>query len=226
MTVRSTFPWPVRWAGAALVIGFCAAIGLWAFELGRGLAGLDSGNQTELIRLREEVLSLKESLAAAIAQRDQAQSVANTAGTLVAAEKGASEKLIAQLKQNETENRSLRDDLGFFERLVPSLGSDGLSIRGLQADAQADGKLKWQVLVIQANKGAKEFKGKLEVTFTGTLNGKPWTGTLVNGSMPITVGQYGRIQGVFDTPSQVIIKALSAKVLDGSTIKATQVIKL
>ena len=35
MAVRSALPWPFRWAMAALVFGFCAAIALWAFEFGK-----------------------------------------------------------------------------------------------------------------------------------------------------------------------------------------------
>ena len=35
MAVRSALPWPFRWAMAALVFGFYAAIALWAFEFGK-----------------------------------------------------------------------------------------------------------------------------------------------------------------------------------------------
>ena len=38
MAVRSAMPWPLRWAVVAIVLGFCAAIGLWAFEFGKGIA--------------------------------------------------------------------------------------------------------------------------------------------------------------------------------------------
>jgi len=68
------------------------------------------------------------------AERDKAQSIANTADTLVTAEKASQEKLIAQVKQLEADNRTLRDDLGFFEKLIPSGGTEGVAIRGLQAE--------------------------------------------------------------------------------------------
>jgi hypothetical protein len=32
MSVRSALPWPVRWMVGAAMLGFSAAIGLWAFE--------------------------------------------------------------------------------------------------------------------------------------------------------------------------------------------------
>ena len=60
MMVRSAFPWPIRWALAAVVIGFCSAIGLWAFEFGREIAGIEGGTQAELVRLREQQTRLDE----------------------------------------------------------------------------------------------------------------------------------------------------------------------
>jgi hypothetical protein len=130
MSVRSALPWPFRWAVLAIVLGFCAAIGMWAFEFGKDIAGLDSNSKAELAQLRIEVASLTTDLAQAKAERDAAQSVANTADTLVTAEKASHEMLLAQSKQLEMENRSLRDDLGFFEKLIPAGTVDGLAIRG------------------------------------------------------------------------------------------------
>jgi hypothetical protein len=96
-----------------------------------------------------------------------------------------------QLKSLEDESRRLKDDLGFFERLIPSLGAEGVTIRALQADPQPDGKIRWQVLLIQARKNPADFTGRLEVAFAGVLNGKPWTaiGSGTDG-IPVKMGQY------------------------------------
>ncbi len=147
MAVRSAMPWPFRWLVMAIVLGFCAAIALWAFEFGKGIAGLDSGAKEELVKLREEVSHLRE-------ERDRAQSVVNTAGSLLTTEKSAQERLVAQLKQVEAENRELRDDLGFFEKLIPTGATEGIAIRGLQAEMLTSAQVKWQVLVIQPVKNA------------------------------------------------------------------------
>ena len=64
MSVRSALPWPFRWAGLAIVLGFCAAIGLWAFEFGKDIAGLDGGTKEELTRARAELGGLRDELAA------------------------------------------------------------------------------------------------------------------------------------------------------------------
>jgi hypothetical protein len=226
MAVRSALPWPFRWAVLAIVLGFCAAIGLWAFEFGKDIAGLEKGSKEELLQLRAEVLALRGELVSVKAERDEAQSVANTADTLVTAEKASHEKLLAQVKQLEADNRLLRDDLGFFEKLIPAGSVEGLAIRGLQAELIAPTTLKWQTLVMQPGRNTQEFNGRLEITFAGTVNGKPWTATLPDGPMPIKVKQYGRMEGELALPPQVIVKSVSARVLEGSVVRAAQSIKL
>jgi hypothetical protein len=226
MSVRSALPWPFRWAVFAIVMGFCAAIGLWAFEFGKDIAGLEKGSKDELVRLRAEVVSLQQDLNKAKELRDQAQSVANTAGTLVTTEKAAQQQLVAQVQQLELDNRRLRDDLGFFEKLIPTSAGDGVAIRGVQAELTGVSTVKWQVLVIQASKNAPEFTGRLELSFSGTLNGRPWVGALTEGPRAVTVRQYGRFDGEFELPAQVVLKLVSAKVSDASGVKSTQSIKL
>lgn len=226
MAVRSALPWPFRWAVLAIVFGFCAAIGLWAFEFGKDIAGLDRGFKEELLHARSELLALRGEILALKDERDKAQSIANTAGTLLTSEKVAQEKLAAQNRQLEIDNRSLKDDLGFFEKLIPAAGVEGLAIRGLQAEVVNGREVKWQVLVIQASRNASEFSGRLELSFTGLLNGKPWTGALPGGAQGLKLKQYGRVEGVFELPPQVLIKGVTAKVLDGAVTKAVQSIKL
>lgn len=226
MSVRSAMPWPVRWAIVALVFGFCAAIGLWAFEFGRDIAGLENGSQGELLQLRDKVKTLQTAADAAIEQRNQAQSIANTAGALVAAEKASSESLAAKVKQLDEDNRRLRDDLGFFEKLIPASSAEAVAIRGMQAEATDGGKIRWQVLVIQSKKNAPELVGRLEISFTGTLAGKPWSSPAPGISVALKVQQYGRLEGVFDVPAQVSVKGMTAKVLEGSAARASQTIKL
>jgi len=226
MAVRSALPWPFRWVVLAIVFGFCAAIGLWAFEFGKVIAGLDGGTKGELQQTRSELEAMRAEMANLKAERDKAQLIANTADTLLTSDKVAHERLAAQNKLLEAENRSLRDDLGFFERLIPTAGVGGIAIRSLQAELRNGHEMKWQVLVIQALKNPPEFNGRLELIFTGVLNGKPWTATLPGGAQSIKLKQYGRIEGVFELPPEAVIKGVTAKILDGSVTKAVQSIKL
>ena len=219
MAVRSALAWPFRWIMLALAFGFCAAIALWAFEQGRSLAGLDRSDKEELIRLRAEFDQLKEA-------SDKALSIANTSGSLLTAERAAQERLIVQVKQLQADNQSLRDDLGFFDKLMPASGGEGIAIRGLQTDLISPTQLKWQVLVMQPVKNAPQFSGKLELTFAGTLNGKPWVMPMPGGAQAIQLKQYRRVEGVVSLPALAVIQSVSAKLTDGSTTRAVQTIKL
>ncbi|MEI6732729.1 MAG: DUF6776 family protein [Comamonadaceae bacterium] len=226
MSVRTALPWPFRWAVLALVLGFCAAIGLWAFEFGKDIAGLDSDAKEELRQARSELVGVRTQLMNLKAERDKAQLIANTSETLMTSEKVAREKLVALVKQLETDNQSLRDDLGFFEKLIPTTGSEGIVIRGLQADVRGGREIKWQVLVIQPRKNPTEFSGRLELSFSGVQNGKPWVGALPGGAVVFKVKQYGRLEGILELPPSVVVKAVAAKVLDGAAVRAVQSIKL
>ncbi len=226
MSVHSALTWPLRLALSAIVLGFCAAIGLWAFEFGKDIAGLEKGSNEELARLRGEVTLLRTEISNVKDERDKAQSIANTAGTLVTAERASQERLQLQVKQLEEESRKLRDDLGFFEKLIPAVGVAGVTIRGLQADLQTGSKLKWQVLVIQANKNAPQFNGLLELTFSGTVDGKSWTAALPGGAQAIKISQYGRLEGVFEMPSGAVVSTVTARVLEGTLVRSTQSIRL
>ena len=206
MIVRSHLPWPLRWAVAALVFGFSAALAMWAFETGKGLAGLDSAAKEELSKLRVEVAQLRE-------EREKALSIANTADSLLKTERTAQEKLAQQLRQTEAENLALKNDLGFFEKLLPAAaGEAALSIRGLQVEAANERQLRYQLLLLQPGKSRPEFSGRYELTLVGTLDGKAWSQP--GGVQPLQVKQYRHVEGVVDHPPQAVIKTVTVKVTD------------
>lgn len=219
MSVRSAMPWPLRWFGLALVFGFSAAVALWAFEVGKDIAGLDKTSREELSQLRQEAASLRE-------ERDKAQSISNTSGGILIAEKAVQDKMASQIKQLQSDNRSLRDDLGFFEKLLPASANDTVSIRGLQAEVVSETQLRWQVLVIQPVKDAPTFNGKLELTITGTQAGKAWTMSLPGGAQALQFKQSRRVEGMLDLPPSTMVKAVTAKVFEGTSVRAVQTFKL
>jgi hypothetical protein len=219
MIVRSHLPWPVRWAVVALMVGFSAALAMWAFEFGRSIAGLDGRSAEELQRLRAEAVRLH-------AERDKAVSIANTAESLLTAEKTVQERLARQLRQSEADNLTLKNDLGFFERLLPAGAGEGLSIRGLQVESPSPGQVRYQLLVMQAGKATAEFKGRYEVSLAGTLDGRPWTFTPPRGPEPLQLKQYLRIEGLVDPPPQAVVKTASVRVMDlNGVVKASLTVK-
>ena len=219
MKVRSAMPWPLQWAGAAIVLGFCGAIALWAFDLGKQIAGVDTGLKDEVADLRDDVAKLR-------LERDRIQSLLNTSGSAMTVERAAQERLVTQVRALEAENRALREDLGFFEKLIPAAGNETIAIRGLQAEVLAGTQLKWQVLVIQPVKNAPEFRGKLELSLSGTLDGKPWMMPLPGGPQPLQFRQYRRLEGMVDLPPEAVVKNVSARVVEGNAARAVQNVTL
>lgn len=219
MAIRSATPWPLRWLLAAIVLGFSGALALWAFEFGKEIAGLDRNAKQELGQLRSEVQTLRADLS-------KAQSIVNTSESVLTAEKAAQAQLMLQIGQLQSDNQTLRSDLGFFERLIPGTGSDALSIRGLQVERVAEAQLKWQVLMIQVEKNAPDFKGQLEVVFTGTLDGRPWKATQAPAPQPVLIKGYLRLEGLVDVVPQAVVKTVTAKITQGGAITALHSIKL
>jgi hypothetical protein len=219
MIVRSHLPWPVRWAVLALAFGFSAALALWAFEFGKDIAGLERGAKEELAALRVEVQRLRD-------ERERAQSIANTADSLLKTERATQDKLMRELRQAEAEALALKADLGFFERLLPAAG-EGLAVRAMQAELVQPGQLRYQLLLMQSGKAPPEFKGRYELQAAGTLDGKPWTLALPAGSQPISLRQYARVEGRLDHPPAAVVKTVQVRVMDSKGgVRATQTVKL
>jgi hypothetical protein len=218
MIVRSHLPWPLRWAVFALAFGFSAALALWAFEFGKDIAGLDRDAKEELSRLRDEAHRLRQ-------DSQQARAIADTAGSLVKAERVAQERLAQQVRQLEAEKQALQADLGFFERLLPVAG-EGLQLRGLQAEPKAPGQLRYQLLLMQSGKNQGDFSGRYEVMLSGTLDGKPWNQPMSGGPKLIQFKQYLRVEGLIDHPADAVLKTVQARIVDNQgAVRATQSVR-
>lgn len=219
LAIRSSTPWPLRWLLAAVVLGFSGSVALWAFEFGKEIAGLDRNAKQELETLRVETDQLRSDLS-------RAQLISNTSESLLMAEKAVQEQLALQIRQLEADNLALRSDLGFFERLIPGTGNGDLNIRGLQVERLSPGQLKWQVLLIQAAKNAPDFKGSLEITFSGTEAGKPWVKRQAEEPQNVLIKGYLRQEGLLDVPPQVVVKTVTAKIFQGREVKTLYTVKL
>ncbi len=112
------------------------------------------------------------------------------------------------------------------KKLIPASGSEGVAIRALQGEVLAGTQLKWQLLVIQPVKNAPEFRGNLQMSMSGTLDGKPWMADLPGGAQPLQFRQYRRVEGMVDLPPRAVVKNISAKVVEGTAVRAVQSIKL
>lgn len=206
MIVRSRLPWPLRWVVAAVALGFSAALALWAFEFGKTIAGLGSEAKDELAQLRAEVVQLK-------AEHAKARQIADTAESLLKAERATQESLTRQLRQAEAERQALQADLGSFERLLPSTGS-GPQLRGLELTPTRPGELRYQMQVVQGGKAAGEFQGSYDLVLAGSLDGLAWRQALPDGPQSLRLRQSTRVEGSIAYPPGAVIKTAQARLMD------------
>lgn len=223
VAIRSHVPWPIRWAAVALMLGFSAALAMWAFELGRDIAGWNQGTR----QAQQTIESLRAQLADVRAERDRAQSIANSADSLLKAERVTQEKLAEQVSQLESANQDLKNDLGFFERLLPASG-EGISIRAVQVDAASNGVARYQILVMQqGGRVQPEFRGFLELTANGLQDGRIWTETRPLVRQPLQFKQYQRVEGGLALPPHVELRQIFVRVLDErGALRASQTKRL
>jgi hypothetical protein len=214
--VRSHLPWPLRWAVAAVVLGFSGALALWAFETGKDLAGLEADAKAELAHLRVEVQSLRE-------ERDRAQAIADAADGLLKAERVALDRLAQELRQAQERQLALESDLGFFERLLPASGDKPLQVRALQTDSAAPGQTRYQLLLMQAGRAPAVFEGRYDIRLSGLLDGKPWSAGLPGGPKPLQLRQYARLEGLIEHPAAVVLQTAQARITDqAGAVRATE----
>lgn len=140
----------------------------------------------------------------------------------VESRKGLPGKLAQQLRQTETENLSLKNDLGFFERLVPTNAAHHLAVRALQAQVEGPGRIKYLLLLIQAGKTQPEFQERCEVTMFGMLEGKAWSAVVACAARNILLKQRLRLEGEAEHPAAAVVKGVLVKGTEVSgAVKAT-----
>lgn len=208
--VRSHLPWPLRWLVVALMLGFSAALALWAFEFGKQIAGVDRGSRAEVAALREQLAAVREQYAAT-------RAVANSAETMLKAERAAQERLAEQVKAQEQRNAELAEDLAFFETLLPAGGSNGWTVRGLKAASEAPGQWRCQLLVMRQEPAVSTRSTqrlRWELVLEGVqAQGKPWT----QHEAGVLEGRpYQRIDRVVTIPSAAVVRQVSAKLYDAN----------
>ena len=229
MTIKRHLPWPLRAVFLAVVIGLGGAMAMWAYDLGRNnFSGLNPDG------LRDQVVELTEQVKKLNAEREQYSTTANAAESQLNIERSAQAQLAGQIKTLETENAKLKEDLSFFESLLPTnVGADGITIQRLKAEVVVSNQVRYQLLVIQGEKG-RQFVGNLQLSVTVLQDGKSVTinfpeqnaNAADQARYKLSFKYYQRVDGVVALPQGATIKAIQARVLDRGQMRAQQSVNL
>ncbi|MEO6919193.1 MAG: DUF6776 family protein [Collimonas sp.] len=224
MTVKSHFPWPLKALFLIVVLGFGGAIAMWVYDMGRDFTGHSPAiSKQQLVDLNDKVASLT-------AERDRFSTTVNAAESRLNIEKASQEQLGQQIKVLETENAKLKEDLAFFEGLLPNAtGNQGITIQRLTAELQTPTQLRYRMLIMQGGKGPN-FVGDVQILVNATMAGKstvltfPSAGATVadKAAYKLDFKYYQRVEAELTLPEGAVVKAIQAKVLEKGQVRAQQ----
>lgn len=223
VAIKAQFPWPLRFVFAVAVLAVAAAAAMWTYQLGRSLTGPSRGD------VSEELAQYKERLGAVSAERDKLSARADAAQSQIDIERATQQQLVQQVKNLEAENASLKEDLAFFDSLLPNtIGPQGIAIRRMKIDLANSNQLQYRLLIMQGGKGEHLFVGTLQFAITTLQGGKsvminlPAANEAAQEKYRLSFRYYQRVEGALTLPAGAKIKAVQARVLENGQVRAQQ----
>jgi hypothetical protein len=228
MTVKTHVAWYWRMLGLVAVLSCSFALAAWIYDAGRRFAGFDrSEAEHELSQLREDVGRLTRDTAGLRASVDASESKLQI-------ERAAQAQLGRQVKVLEEENARLKEDLAFFENLIPSERRDNnLLINRFRVEPGAlPGEFRYRLLLLQGGRRDKPFQGSLQLLVTVQQDGKdaiisfPEAGAAVE--YKLSFKYFQRVEDTFRVEPGARVKMVQVRIFEsGSTqARATQSVNL
>lgn len=222
MTIKRRLPWSLRTALAAVFVALIAAIAFWAYNSGRDLSGFNPA------AAKEQLATLTQQVHRLTAERDDLRAAANAVESTMSIERAAQQQLAVQLKTLTAENTKLKQDLAFFESMLPT-GSEpqDVAIQQLQAELSAPGNLHYRLLVRQGVRD-RSFSGTLQLVLTVQRAGVssvllfPEPSTTGADQYKLEFKYYQRVEGTVTVPDGVIVKSVQARVLEKGKLRVQQ----
>ncbi|MDB5838739.1 MAG: hypothetical protein JWQ23_691 [Herminiimonas sp.] len=220
-------PWPLKVGLISVALGFAAAVAMWTYDLGRSFTGYTPPAGTD------QVAELQRETEALRAERDRYSATVTAAESQLNMANSAQKQLAAQVKLLEVENARLKEDLAFFEKLMPvSSSSKGVVIRQIRAELVSPTQIQYQLLVMQDGKTERDFAGNLQFVVTLVQGGKNAMIIFPDGKasdvekFKLGFKHYQRMEGVLTVPDGALVKAIQARVLEKGQIRAQESAKL
>jgi len=227
MTVRTQLPFPLRALLFFVAVAIAVAVGVAIYEYGKMFAGpgrreLMLENQTLQSQLRE----MK-------AERDRFQAVATAYESQMKVEHAAQEQLAKQVNGLESDSAKLREDLSFFESLLPAASNArGVLIRSFRVQAEGEpNQMRYRLLVQQSGKPDRDFNGEVELQVSFTRDGRPFTMQVPDPATPrdaieLSFRHYQRIEGTFTLPQGAVARSVLVRIVAGGQAQTQQMFPL
>lgn len=229
VSVRPHLPLPLRRLLVFLTLALAAAAGVGIYEYGRSLGGPDRRT------LAAEIERLELKLREAEAERSRLTATVTALDAQMKVERAAQEQLAKQAGELNAEANRLRQDLAFFESLLPAkANASGIQIRSFRA--QPDGSpqsIRYRLLVQQAGKAERDFIGSVQMQVNYVREGRSVSMQLPDPelaesrrALELNFRHYQRVEGSFTLPEGATARSVVVRVVAAGQTHAQQTFQL
>jgi hypothetical protein len=227
LSIRTHVAWYWRVLATVAVLSVSLAFAAWIYDAGRRIAGFHSEESSrEIQTLRERAAELDQELA-------KLRSIAGSGESSLQIERATQQQLSRQVKALEAENAGLKQDLAFFEGLIPaseSGGEVGVKISRLRVEPESvAGQYRYRMLVVHnGGRQTKEFRGTLQFLVKVQQAGKdvmiafPSEAEQGSQKFSLEIKHFQRAEGVFSVPKGAVVKSVEARLLQDGVVRARQ----
>lgn len=219
-----------RWRILAALAALLLAAGVSAVAYEFGLRAASGGGDVDARTLQQRLAEVE-------AEVLQLRSAAVAGESSLQIERVAQQQLAKQVRALEAENGALRDDLAFFEGLIPASESPldaSLRIHRLRVEPDATpGQYRYRMLLVNnGGKPQKEFRGALQLLVKVQGQGGDAIISVPSGAeqaserFRIEIKHFQRVEGGFSVPPGAVVKAVEARLMQGGEVLARQSVNL
>jgi hypothetical protein len=230
VTVRSSLPWPLRALLAFLGASLAAAVGVGLYEYGRDFAGPDRR------LLAAQVEQLATQLHDMAGERDRATALSNSYEGEMKVERAAQEQLLQQVKVLEDETTRLKEDLAFYDSLLPAGKADkGIVIRSFRLQPEEDSpRMRFRLLIQQSGKADHDFVGSVRLEVKFSQKSANMVFEIPEADAPpdrakafeLSFRHYQRLEGTFTLPVGAVARSVVVRVMAAGETQTQQVFPL
>lgn len=230
VAVRAHMPWYMRWI-VFICVGVAVVGASWAtYHYGSEFAGFRKSEiEDQMKRLKQmtvgqgaEIVEMRQKLAASESQR-QIEAVTYS-------------DLAKQVKGLSTENASLKDDLAFFQSLLPAAGrDDAIALGRLKVEPDTvPGEFRYRMLLVQGGQRPADFQGHVQFVISALQGTEkivlalPQVADGKSLEFQLNFKSFQRVEGVFKILPGAIVKSVQVRVYQNgaSAPKLTQTVNI
>ena len=219
MAVRAAMPWYLRWLGLLVLALVVLLLARATYDFGKKFAGFDQSEADREVqrlgeinaKIRQEIAGIRGELALSERQLHM--------------ERATHTDLIKQMKTLTAENAGLKEDLAFFQTLMPSGGKDGgVAVnRFLVQNDVLPGEYRYRLLLTQTGQRNKDFQGTLQFVVNLQQQDKnvvltlPAEGDQADKVFTVNFRFYQRVEGTFRIDADAVVKSMQVRVFENGS---------